>query len=199
MLKIGLTGGIGSGKSTVAKIFEVLGIPVYYADDRAKFLMNHNATIQAKITEAFGSEVYENGILNRKLLSAKVFANPENTAIINNIVHPITIADAESWMLQQTTPYAVKEAALIFEAHAEKGLDLIIGVTAPEAVRIKRTMQRDGITENEVKARIAKQIDDHTKMQRCDFVIINDGSTLIIPQVIHINHTILQNIERLHH
>jgi dephospho-CoA kinase len=198
MLKIGLTGGIGCGKTTVAHIFEVLGIPVYYADDAAKRLMNENEILKQQIVEAFGEESYIDGKINRIYLAAQVFSDPEKTKKMNSIVHPVTIADAELWMQQQTTAYAIKEAALIFEAKAEKNLDLIIGVQSPLPLRIQRVMQRDNITEEAVLARMQKQMDEDEKISRCNFVIVNDEKELLIPQVTALHEKLLANIERLH-
>jgi dephospho-CoA kinase len=192
MLKIGLTGGIGSGKTTVAHIFEVLGIPVYYADDRAKELMQSNENIKTQIIQNFGTESYAEGKLNRKHIAALVFANPESTAIINAIVHPVTIADANEWMQKQTTHYAIKEAALIFEANAESQLDFIIGVNSPLPLRIQRIMQRDNIDKAAVMARMQKQMDVTEKMKRCHFVIENNEVDLLIPQVLAIHQKILE-------
>jgi dephospho-CoA kinase len=192
MIKIGLTGGIGSGKTTVANIFEVLGIPVYYADDAAKKLMQHDENIKTKIIQNFGAESYIDGKLNRTYLSAIVFANPEKTAIINSIVHPVTIADAKNWMQKQTTHYAIKEAALIFEANAQTELDFIIGINSPLPLRIKRIMQRDKINEASVMARMQKQMDVTEKMNRCHFVIENNEIDLLIPQVLAIHEKLLK-------
>src|SRR5450432_3110584 len=143
MLKIGLTGGIGSGKTTVAQIFEVLSIPVYYADTAAKELMNKDPELKKKIIASFGSDVYKKGVLDRAYLGAMVFPDAEKLNLLNSIVHPATILDSENWMENQTTPYAIKEAALIFEAGLEKHLDYIIGVTAPESLRIQRVVDRN--------------------------------------------------------
>ena len=198
MLKIGLTGGIGSGKTTVAQIFEVLGVPVYYADDAAKRLMNEDGNLKQQIIQHFGEESYSNGILNKQYLAATVFSNPEKTAIINSIIHPATIADAEKWMGKQNTPYAIKEAALIFEADADKKLDLVIGVYANETLRIKRVMERNNISEEAVRLRMQNQMDEQTKMSLCDVVILNDEEDLLIPQVIAFHENLLKNMERLH-
>lgn len=191
ILKVGITGGIGSGKSTVAKVFEVLGIPVYYADDAAKRLMNEDKNLKAQLLKEFGIETYIDGTLNRKYLSSLVFNDEEKLAVLNSIVHPATIRDAERWMLQQTTPYAIKEAALIFESGAQQQLDYVIGVFAPSTVRIQRVMKRDGISREEVKARMEKQIDESIKMQLCDYVITNDEQELVIPQVIKIHEALI--------
>ncbi len=192
MIKVGITGGIGSGKSTVAKIFEVLGIPVYYADDAGKRLMNESVELKQKITAQFGNEVYINGQLNRKLLASIVFNNSEKLQQLNAIVHPATLQDAENWMQQQTSPYAIKEAALIFESGAQQQLNYVIGVQAPEALRIQRTIQRDKITRDEVLARMNRQIDEPLKMKLCDFVVVNDEEKMLIPQVVAVHEKLLQ-------
>lgn len=187
MLRIGLTGGIGSGKSTVAKIFETLGIPVYYADDASKKMMNENEELKASIQKHFGKETYSNGELNRKHLSSLVFNNPEKLALLNSIVHPATIKDAEDWMQKQTAPYAIKEAALIFESGSQEFLDKVVGVYAPKAVRINRVMQRDNTSRDEVISRMNKQINEEIKMRLCDYVVTNDEQELLIPQVLKLH------------
>lgn len=191
MLKIGITGGIGSGKSTVAKVFEVLGIPVYYADDAAKRLMNTDEELKVKIQLQFGNEVYTNKQLNRKRLAEIVFTSPEKLALLNALVHPATLKDADNWMQKQTTPYTLKEAALIFESGAHEHLDYVIAVTAPAPLRILRTMQRDGITREEVLARMDKQMDETIIIKLCDFVIKNDEQELLIPQVLALHEKLL--------
>ena len=188
MLKVGLTGGIGSGKSTVAHIFETLGIPVYYADDAAKKLMNEDEGLKQEVEQLFGDASYINGQLNRAFVSAQVFNNPEKLATLNSIVHPATIADAEKWMQHQSAPYAIKEAALIFESGAQENLDNVIGVFAPKAIRIKRVMERDGLTTEEIMKRINRQMDEEMKMKRCDFVISNNEQQLVIPQVLELHN-----------
>ena len=198
MLRIGLTGGICSGKTTVAKIFEVLGVPVYYADDAAKKLMNEDEVIRGKIIQHFGHESYTAGKLNRPFLAGQVFSDPEKTKIINSIIHPATVSDAARWMDAQSAPYAIKEAALIFEAHAEKNLDLIIGVSAPLPMRMKRVMQRDNISEPDFFARMEKQMNEEEKMRRCDIIINNDEQKLLIPQVVEAHQNLMKNIERVH-
>ncbi len=184
MLRVGLTGGIGSGKSTVAKIFETLGAPVYYADETAKRLLHEDQRLIQQIKDHFGEESYIKGQYNRAYIAGIVFHDPEKLQLLNSIVHPATLADAEQWMKGQTFPYAIKEAALIFESDAYKQLDEVIGVYAPAALRISRTIARDGSSEEEVLARISKQMNEEEKMKRCDHVIINDESQLVIPQVI---------------
>lgn len=191
MLKIGLTGGIGSGKSTVAKIFETLGVPVYYADDAGKRLMNEDKDLQQLIQTNFGKETYTDGKLNRKHLASVVFNDPEKLTLLNSFVHPATIADADKWMQQQNSRYAIKEAAIIFESGSQKYLDKVIGVYTPTALRIQRVMQRDGISRDDVIVRMNKQIDEEIKMRLCDYVIVNDEQQLLIPQVIKIHETLI--------
>jgi dephospho-CoA kinase len=176
----------------------VLGVPVYYADDAAKRLMNEDESLKQQIITHFGKDSYVDGKLNRSHLSSLVFSDTEKTKLINAIIHPATIADAELWMSKQTTPYAIKEAALIFEAGAEKQLDLVIGVQSPLPVRVQRVMQRDNITEQAVLARIQKQMNEEEKMSRCDFIIINDERELLIPQVLALHEKLLANLVRAH-
>ena len=191
-LRIGLTGGIGSGKSTVAKIFETLGIPVFDADTAAKNMMNEDEALKQKVKDAFGNEAYENGILNRKYIASIVFNDKLKLEQLNGMVHPATIAMAHEWATKQTTPYTVKEAALFFESGSAAGIDYIIGVYAPQQVRIQRVMQRDNISREEVVARMNKQIDEDMKMKLCDFVVVNDEQHLVIPQVIALHEKFIQ-------
>ena len=192
MLSIGLTGGIGSGKSTVARIFETLGAPVYYADQRAKWLMQNDPQLRSEIINNFGEQSYQNGQLNRTYLSGLVFNNPYNLKKLNGVVHPFTISDGRSWMLNQKSTYAIKEAALIYESGIQGDFDFVICVNAPKSLRIKRTMQRDKITRDDVVARMNNQLDPDILMKLCDFVIYNDEVKLVIPQVLHIHHFLLE-------
>lgn len=191
ILRVGITGGIGSGKSTVAKVFEVLGIPVYYADEEAKRIMNEDPELRKQLIQHFGPETYTNGVLNRKHLATLVFNNPQQLELLNSLVHPATIRDSDHWMQQQTTPYAIKEAALFFESGSAAQLDFIIGVFAPDALRIHRTMQRDQVTRDEVLARMRKQIKQVIKMRLCDAVIVNDEQQAVIPQVMALHEQLL--------
>lgn len=183
MLKIGLTGGIGSGKTTVAKIFETLGIPVYYADLEAKMLMQSNPVLMQAIKKHFGEAAYTEGKVNRSFLSEIVFQDRAKLELLNNLVHPFTIEDGKNWMKQQRTPYAIKEAALIFESGSQAEFDFIIGVEAPLTLRLARTIQRDNQTREQVLNRMDKQLDDSIKIKLCDFVVSNDEQQLLIPQV----------------
>lgn len=187
MLRIGLTGGIGSGKSTVARIFELLGIPVYYADAASKNLYNTDPELMASIKKHFGEDLYEHGVINKSSLAALVFSDPRKLELLNSLVHPPTIRAAEQWMKKQTAPYAVKEAALIFESGSASGLDYVIGVQAPMALRVKRVMDRDHVSREDVYSRINRQMDENIKMKLCDYIIVNDEQQLLIPQVLELH------------
>jgi dephospho-CoA kinase len=187
MLKIGLTGGIGSGKSAVAGIFNVLGIPVFDADTNAKLVMETDASLSAAIKELFGEESYLEGKLNRQYIANLVFSDAFKLDQLNALVHPATISAANNWMHQQTTPYVIKEAALLFEAGSAAHLDFIIGVYAPQHIRIKRVMDRDNVTREQVLARMNRQINEEIKMKLCDFVLVNDEQQLLIPQVLRLH------------
>ena len=187
MIKVGLTGGIGSGKTTVAKLFESLGIPVYYADDKTKYLMNNNAALKNSIIQHFGNEVYKDGALNRKYLASIVFNDKKKLDLLNSLTHPITIIDADEWMNRQTTPYVIKEAALLFESGAAEKLDYVIGVYAPQHIRVQRVISRDKLPVEEVMKRITRQIDEEKKMKLCNFIITNNDKQLVIPQVLELD------------
>jgi dephospho-CoA kinase len=191
VLRLGLTGGIGSGKSTVAQIFEVLGIPVYYADIAAKKIMSEDKELRSAITNIFGEQAYENNILNRKYISSIVFSDPAKLQQLNALVHPATKKNAETWMQQQTSPYAIHEAALIFEAKVSDRLDLVLGVSSPLELRIKRAMERDKVSREEVLKRMAQQLDEELKMSKCDYVLLNDEQQLLIPQVLELHEKLV--------
>ncbi len=194
MLRVGLTGGIGSGKSTVATIFEVLGIPVSFADLEAKRVMNEDPALKTQIMSQFGPDAYAGGALNRPWLAAQVFTDPAKLEILNSLVHPATIREGERWMrsVSGKAPYAIREAALIFETRAAGHLDFIIGVYAPATLRIHRTMQRDHSTREAVLQRMHNQIDEEIKMRLCDAVIQNDGQEAILPQVLALHERLLK-------
>ena len=184
---IGLTGGIGSGKSVVAKIFTTLGIPVFNADEAAKHIMQTSPEMKAKLIEQFGSSIYDASGLQKEKLAAIVFNDPFQLQLLNAIVHPVTIQAAKDWAANQTSPYVIKEAALIFESAAADGLFKVIGVTAPLSLRIQRVMQRDGVSKEQVEARMQHQISDTIKMRLCDYVIDNNNQQMVIPQVLELD------------
>ncbi len=187
---IGLTGGIGSGKSVVAKVFATLGIPVFNADEEAKKIMQESPLIKAKLTEQFGADIYDANGLQKEKLAKIVFNDPYQLQLLNAIVHPITIQAAKDWAAKQNSPYVIKEAALIFESGSADGLFKVIGVTAPLHIRKHRVMQRDGIAKDQVEARMRNQISDTIKMRLCDYVIQNDNQEMVIPQVLKIDKAI---------
>lgn len=188
-IEVGITGGIGSGKSTVAKIFSILGIPIYFADDRAKWLMNEDSILKEKIITAFGKESYsESGQLNRKFLAESVFSDPNKVAQINGFVHPAVGKDFNLWVKTQSSPYVLKEAALIFEAGGQNVLDYVINVSAPLRIRVSRVMMRDPHrSEVQINQIIDQQLPDEEKNQLSDFVIKNVDTKLLIPQVLKIH------------
>ena len=187
---IGLTGGIGSGKSVVAKIFATIGIPVFNADEAAKRIMQTSPAIKTKLIEQFGTDIYNAHGLDKEKLAAIVFNDPFQLQLLNAIVHPVTIQAAKDWAAKQTSPYVIKEAALIFESGAADGLFKVIGVTAPLSLKVHRVMQRDGIKKDQVDARMRNQISDTIKMRLCDYVIDNNNQQMVLPQVLEIDKAI---------
>jgi dephospho-CoA kinase len=178
MLKVGITGGIGSGKSTVCKMFEALGIPVYYADDRAKYLMQHEHFLIDEIKKYFGDEIYEDGVLNRAMLATTVFKDSTKLELLNSIVHPAVFRDTERWFEQQALKkpkYVLEEAALLVETGSYKNLDKLIVVSAPFQTRVDRLMNRDKIKLEEIMARVRNQLPEEEKVKLADFIISNNG------------------------
>lgn len=192
MLKVGITGGIGSGKTTVARIFQLLGIPVYFADQAARSIMQTDPEVIGQVKTLLGDEAYlPDGTLNRVYVAKRVFQDQRLLEQLNAITHPATIRDAENWMKQQHTPYAIKEAALLFETSAFHYLDRIIVVYAPRALRIQRVMQRDHVSAEEVKRRMLQQIAPEIAIRLADDVIYNDEQRAVIPQVLHLHQQFL--------
>jgi dephospho-CoA kinase len=189
MLKIGITGNMGGGKTTVSKIFEVLGIPVFYADDAAKSVMVNDSILVNEIKTAFGDTSYfEDGTLNRKYIAGIVFNDEAKLAKLNSLVHPATFRAFDSWLrLHANVPYVLKEAALLFESDSYKMCDYTIMVQAPLEMRIQRVMKRDGLTRVEVESRNANQFSEEKKSQLANHIIKNDDSQLVIPQVLNLD------------
>lgn len=188
-LTIGITGGIGSGKSTVCQIFRVLGIPVFEADVVAKKIIDSDSEIKNGLVNLYGQEIYTaDGKINRKKLAGIIFNNDIQLAKINKLVHPIVREEFKNWLKLQKTAYAIHEAAILFESGFYKMMDFTILVTAPELQRIEWVMKRDSITEVQVKERIAKQWTDKQKRKLASFEIKNNNRDLIIPQIIKIDN-----------
>lgn len=198
MIKVGITGGIGSGKTTVCKIFAVLGIPIYYADERAKEILQTDPEIISKVKALFGDDVYDaHDQLDRKRVAFVVFHEPQFLAEYNKIIHPAVLKDSEKWMQRHAQhPYVLKEAALLFESGSYKHLDKIICVTAPEKLRIQRVMLRDQASEEQIRARMANQMSEEEKVAKSDFILYNDGTSPLIRQVLNIHEKLLEIVRK---
>ena len=191
MLKVAITGGIGSGKSLVCQVFKTLGIPIFDADAVSNQLVEHDATLKNSIIELFGKEAYKNNIYNRKYIASIVFSQAEMLQALNALIHPKAIEAAKQWFEKQQSPYAIKEAAILFESNSEKDIDIIIGVTAPEQIRIERVMQRTGYSKEEVIKRMQQQMPDEEKMAKCNYVIQNNNTDAILPQILQIHQQLI--------
>jgi len=193
MLKIGLTGGIGSGKSFIAEIFKKLNIPVYISDIEAKKLMIKNAKIKEQLITLLGnSTYYQNGELNRQFVAKKIFGSNELVAKINSIVHPVVREDFNQWAEEQDAPYVLQESAILFEIGANKILDKMILVTAPLDLRIKRVMERDHSSAEEINKRMENQWKQEKKIELADFIINNNGENMLLPQVLAVHEKIFK-------
>lgn len=194
MFRIGITGGIGSGKTTVCKIFELLGIPVFYADSIAKSIMHTDAELKEQIIRVFGKDSYsENGDLNRAYISSIVFKDEAELQKLNSLVHPAVFRAFDLWVSEQVNvPYVMKEAALLFESDSYKMCDQTILVLAPEEIRIARVTERDKISEDEVKLRMKKQWPDAEKQKLANYILRNDESHLLIPEIIDLHRQFIE-------
>ena len=194
MKVIGLTGGIGSGKSTVARIFEKLGIPVFVSDLEAREIVNSDPEVKAGIMSHFGEDLYVNDRLDRPKMASLVFGQPKELEVLNNLVHPAVGRAFSNWQKQQRAPYVLKEAAILIETGAVEELDALILVTAAEDIRMQRVQNRDGVQKDEVSQRIRRQMTDEEKRPYADFEILNDGQKPIIPQVLEVHQQLLSSI-----
>ena len=185
MLRIGVTGGIGGGKSLVCNILEKMGVPVYYADQEARRLMNGRPELREGISRLLGPEAYRAGELDRQRVASMVFADPVLLDELNKLVHPAVHEDFYEWTrLQEGKPVVAEEAALLYESGADRMLDRNILVSAPEDLRLRRVMQRDGVGRQDVLQRMRRQMDEESKKELADEVILNDGHRLLLPQVV---------------
>ena len=188
MLRVGITGGIGSGKTTVCRIFEVLGIPVFYADTAARTVMETDPLLREKIIALLGPETYPNGVPDRAAISGKIFGFPEKLTLLNALVHPATGRAWERFVGEHAgAPYVLKEAAILFESGAQASVDKTICVTAPEALRLSRAMVRDGANETAVRSRMARQMPQEEKKALSDYEIVNDDREALLPQVLRLD------------
>ncbi len=196
MRKVGITGGIGSGKTSACQVFELLGIPVYYADIRAKQLMNTDPELKNALEENFGKDIYENRQLNRRKLSGLIFNDKALLEKVNGLVHPAVARDFSQWCRQQTTPYVLEEAAILFENNMASKFWKMILVTAPEALRIERVCKRDAADPQTVRARINNQWPDEKKIKLADYVIYNDNEHMMVSQVKSIHHKLIEEAQQ---
>jgi len=193
MYQVGLTGGIGSGKTLVCSILEKLGVPVFYADREARHLMNENSGLRKQIEEVFGLEAYLKGTLNREFLAEKVFGDPSLLEKMNALVHPAVREHYTSWVeMQSDPPYVVEEAAILFESGSDLFMDLTVLIYADEEERIQRVMKRDGTDRLQVEKRMKTQMGEEEKKKRADYIIYNDGREMLLPQIIKLHNTILK-------
>lgn len=191
MFKVGVTGGIGSGKSIICSVFHHLGIPVYQADIEAKRLMGENESIRTGLRAYFGGEVFQEKLLNRKYLADRIFSDPDARAFVNSLVHPVVRVDFAGWVQTRSgTPYVIEEAALLFETGAWKEFDCNILIEAAVETRIQRIIRRDGSERAEILARMASQMDPEEGRELADFIIRNDVNDLVIPQVLKVDKII---------
>ncbi|MBL7928454.1 MAG: dephospho-CoA kinase [Bacteroidia bacterium] len=194
MLKIGLTGNIGSGKSYIGKLFSALGIPVYNSDGKARLMMDQNSLLMKRIKESFGEKMYPDGLLDTQALAAIAFESKSKIELLNSLVHPFVRDDFEKWCRQQQDkPYAIIESAIVFESGFNKMLDKVITVTAPQNLRMERVKQRDGMTEEKFHARQQYQLTEEVKAAQSDFVIRNDGFHPLLKQITDID-SVIRNI-----
>ncbi len=186
-LKIGLTGGISSGKTTVAEIFKSLNIPVYNSDERAKWLMQFDSELKSRLIAELGNIYLDNGNLNKPLLRQFVFSDPEKRKLINSLVHPAVNKDFVEWLKAIDSKYAIKESALLFETENYKAMDFNILVFSPLQLRIRRLILRDSISQGQAMSKIKAQRPEMAKIPLADFIIVNDEFTPILPQVLNLH------------
>ena len=187
-IKVGITGGIGSGKSTVCEVFKLLGVPVFEADAVAKQLQNTNQKIRKGLTHLFGEDIYAHeGVVDRKKLATLIFNDDFQISKVNELIHPVVLEEFENWLKKQNSAYIVHEAAILFESGFYKMMDFTILVSASEEQRIERIMKRDGVSREIIMQRIKKQWDEGKKQKLANFVIYNDNNNLIIPEIINID------------
>lgn len=192
MYTVGVTGGIGSGKSTVCRMFGVLGIAVFSSDDEGKRLLEEDPGVRMQLAATFGEGLHPHGRLDRKALAARVFNDTAALARLNAIVHPAVRSAFRTWAGRQSSPYVINEAAILVETGAWKELDRLVVVTAPEDERLRRVVQRDGTTAEAVRARMRNQAGDAQREAAAHSILVNDGHTLVIPQVLALHHDLLQ-------
>lgn len=192
MTKVGITGGIGSGKSIVCEIFNRLGISIYNADNRAKWLMNNNVVLKQQLIARWGNQLYKNNQLDRSFLAGIIFANKEAIEFVNSVVHPAVNVDFKEWFsLHSNEAYVIKEAALLFESNTYREMDVIVTVYAPENLRIERVLKRDNISKPQVINRMNNQLSDEEKVKRSDYIIFNNEQQSLLEQVLNLHNILI--------
>ena len=194
MLKVGVTGGIGSGKTTIAEVFMQLGVPVYPSDERAKELMTGDFELRQAIIGLFGNEAYVDEDINRAFIASKVFSDQTLLQKLNELVHPAVKKDFDSWCLEQNAPYVLKEAAILIETGGYKVMDKMILVTAPSELKIQRVQKRDTLTRGEILARMNRQWSDERKKEFADFIIHNENNSMVLEQVLDVHKSLMKEI-----
>ena len=193
MITVGITGNLGSGKSTVCRVFSMLGIPVFNSDEQARIIMNTDPHVRQKLTKLFGDDVYMNNQLNRKLISDIIFNNKNSLKKINSVVHPAVRNTFNQWRTSHRNfPYIINEAAILVESGGNKDVDKLILVTAPEKLRIERVIKRDKRSVNEIKNITNNQLPDDKKVSFADFIIENNDKKLILPTIIEIHNKLIK-------
>ncbi len=189
---IGLTGGIGSGKSTIAREFAALGVPVYHSDDRAKYLMNSDEELKQQLMALLGPETYREGLLNTGFVAKHIFADPAALKSWNKLVHPAVALDFAQWLSDQDSPYVLKEVAILFETGGETQCDAVVLVTALKGQRLARVMARDGTPKPQIDQRMDLQWSDDVKKEKADFVIENNDLALALKQVTNVHKALME-------
>lgn len=184
--KIGITGGIGSGKSIVSRILQLMGYPVYSSDQRAKEIMHENQALIRSLKELFGEEAYLDSELNRPYIATQIFQDDSKRTAMNQLVHPAVREDFQQWASRQKSPILFQESALLFETGNYKSFDAVILVSAPEEIRMKRIKERDHLTDEQVQSRFNAQMPEEEKMKLTNLVIQNDGNHLLVPQILEV-------------
>ena len=195
MLSLGVTGGIGSGKSYVSRLFAALNIPVYEADSQTKQLYGRNENLRLALIALLGDDIYNNGVLQREVMAAKIFANQTLLAQVNRLVHPAVMFDFSTWSAQQHTPYVILESAILLETPFAATVDRMITVSAPVSLRLERLCHRDNVSAKDVRLRMEKQWSDSMRESKSDFVIYSDGKAPLLPQVLAIHQAMLALVD----
>ena len=196
ILKLGVTGGIGSGKTSVCRVFSVLGIPVFSADNEAREVMDIDTSIMLRINTIAGKNLYSSGNLDRSELAKLIFNNSRLLEKVNSLVHPVVFSRFREWVRRQDAPYVIMEAAILFESGADKIVDRIMTVVAPVEQRIERVIRRNMLTSDQVMERMRNQLDDEIRIQRSDYVVSNSENDMIIPVILKIHGELLQQVNK---